>query len=353
MKMNIRYFLGVFFSASLIMGCEDDNKPRGQYEEGVFIVNEGAFLASNGTVTHYNPTSSTAEQNIFISTDGDFAGDVVQSLTFNNGKAYLVINGDSKIEIAKANTFEPIQTITHPDLDKPRYIEIINGKAYISVWGAYDEFFSLIDSYILVYDLNSGSVVKSIDTDEGTENLLYNGQRLFASNYNYGSSSTVSVINPTDNSLVDNIELKAGPAGMVTDANGKLWVVCVGGWGAENGQLFRINPETLVIEDEITITGVPGIDIATTPDKQNIIYNVGTTVFSIAISATTEPSVALFNAEDVVSVYSLNVDQANGDIWIGDAPSFSSTGKVYIYSPDGTSSTSFDAGIGPTQIVFK
>ncbi len=352
MKMNICYFLGVCLSASLSMGCEDDNKPRGQYADGVFVVNEGAFGAGNGTVTHYNPTSSEAEQNIFISTDGDFAGDVVQSLTFKNGKAYLVINGDDKIEVADANTLESTQTITHPDLDKPRYIEVINGNAYISVWGAYNEFFSLIDSYILVYDLDSGSKIKSIDTDEGTENLLYNGQLLFASNYNYGSSSTVSVIDPTDNSLVDNIELEAGPAGMVTDANGKLWVVCVGGWGAENGQLFRVNPETLLVEDQITITGVPGIDIATTPDKQNIIYTVGTSVFSIAITATAEPE-ALFNADDIVSVYSLNVDQANGNIWIGDAPSFSSAGKVYIYSADGASNTSFDAGIGPTQIVFK
>ncbi len=353
MKMNIRFFLSVFFSALFFAGCKDDPKPRGQYEEGVFIVNEGAFGSGNGTITHYNSTLGEAEQNIFVNAVGEFAGDVVQSLTFNEGKAYLVVNGDNKIEIVKANTFEAIQTITHADLDKPRYVEVIKDKAYISVWGAYDEFFSLVDSYILVYDLNSNTVVKTIDTDEGTENFLYNGQRLFASNYNYGSSSTVSVIDPTNNSLVDHIELAAGPAGMVTDVDGKLWVVCVGGWGAENGQLFRINPETLIIEDEITITGVPGIDIATTPDKQNIIYSVGTTVFSIAITATAEPAEPLFDAEDVISVYSLNVDQVNGDIWIGDAPSFSSAGKVYIYSPDGASGNSFDAGIAPTQIVFK
>lgn len=354
MKMSIRYFLSMFLSSMLLfISCEDDNSPDGRYDKGVFIVNEGAFLAGNGSITYYNPISGAIKQNIFINPAGDFAGDVVQSLIFNEDKAYVVVNGDNKIEVVNASTFKSIQTIVHPDLDKPRYVEIINGKAYISVWGAYDEFFSLIDSYVLVYDLTSNTVVKKIDTNEGTENLLYNGQRLFASNYNYGSSSTVSVINPSDNSLVGNIQLEAGPAGMVIDANGKLWVVCVGGWGAANGQLFRVNPETLVVEDMITITGVPGMDIATTPDKQNIIYSVGTSVFSIPVSATEAPSVALFNAENVVSNYSLSVDQSNGDIWIGDAPSFSSTGKVYSYSSSGVFSNSFDAGIGPTQIVFK
>jgi hypothetical protein len=294
-----------------------------------------------------------AEQNIFRNSLGLFAGDVAQSLKFNGDQAFLVMNGDNKVEVVNAHTFESLNTITSTDLDKPRYIEVINGKAYISVWGAYDDHYSLIDSYVLVYDLNSNTVVKKIDTDEGTENLLYNGQRLFASNFNFGASSTVSVINPADNTLVDEIELSEGPAGMVIDANGKLWIVCVGAWGATEGYLFRINPTSLEIEDEITITGVPGMDIAVTPNKQNIIYTVGKSVYSLAISATSEPAEPLFEAEDVASASALNIDPVTGNIWIGDAPSFTTIGKVYIYSADGEPVTSFDAGIGPTQIVFK
>lgn len=348
----MRYFLLLAISASVLSGCDDESGPKGKYEEGVFVVNEGTFGAGNGSVTYYN-SSGVAEQNIFRNSVGDFAGDVVQSLKFHEERAYLVINEDSKIEVVNGNTFGAITTITHADIDKPRYIEVIDDKAYISVWGPYDENFSLIDSYVLVYDLNTGSVVKKIDTDEGTENLLFNGERLFASNFNYGASSTVSVINPDDNSLIDNVEVSAGPAGMVTDANGKLWVVCVGGFEATNGYLYRINPETLQIEDDITITGIPGSDIAVTPDKGTIIYSVGTSIYSLPINSTEEAAEPTFEASEVTSLYALSVDPAAGNIYLGDAPSFSAIGKVYIYSSSGTKISSFEAGIGPTEIVFK
>lgn len=347
-----KWFLFLSAFMVLMISCEDDPKPTGKYENGVFIVNEGAFLAGNGSITFYNMASEAPEQNIFLNAAGNFAGDVVQSMTFHDDVALIVVNGDSKIEIANSDTFESIETITDELIDKPRYIEVINDKAYISVWGAYDEFFSLVDSYVLVYDLNTKSIA-TIDTDEGTENLLYTGNRLFAANYNYGSSSTVSAIDPTNNTLIDNIELSAGPAGMVADANGKLWVICVGGYGAENGYLFRINPASLAIEEEIIITGVPGMDLATTLDKQNILYSVGTSVYSLPVSATEEAQEKLFEASEVTSLYALNVDPSTGNIWIGDAPTFSAPGKVYVYSSVGTSLTSFDAGIAPTQIVFK
>ena len=344
----------LFLSVSLLMiSCEDDPKPSGKYDNGAFIVNEGAFLAGNGSITFYNFAADEAEQNIFLNDAGTFAGDVVQSMTFHDDVALIVVNGDSKIEIANNATFESIETITDVLIDKPRYIQVIDDKAYISVWGAYDQFFSLIDSYVLVYDLNTGSVVTTIDTDEGTENLLYTGNKLFASNFNYGSSNTVSVINPANNTLIDNVELSAGPAGMVTDANGKLWIVCVGGFGDTNGYLFRLNPATLAIEQEITITGIPGMDLATTTNKQNILYSVGNDVFSLPISATSEATEELFAPDGLTSLSTLSVDPSTGNIWIGDAPSFTSPGKVYVYTSTGTSITSFDAGIGPTQIVFK
>ena len=352
MNAYMRCFLIVMISATFFTGCDDDDGPKGKYEKGVFVVNEGTFGAGNGSVTYYN-SAGVAEQNIFRNSAGTFAGDVVQSLKFHEGRAYLVVNADSKIEVVNGNTFGAISTITDADIDKPRYIEIIDGKAYISVWGPYDENFSLIDSYVLVYDLNTNSVVKKIDTDEGTENLVSTGQRMFASNYNYGGSSTVSAINLADNSLIENITVSDGPAGMVLDSNGKLWVVCVGGFGSTNGYLYRINPETLQIEDDITITGIPGVDIAVTPDGGNIIYTVGTSVFSLPINATEEATEPSFEATDVTSLYTLSVEPETGNIYVGDAPSFTAIGKVYIYSPDGTKITSFDAGIGPAEIVFK
>ncbi len=351
-----RCFLGVsalslFF---LLQSCEDDAAPKGKYDEGAIVVNEGGFGSANGTLTFFDEASGQIDQNIFRNEGGDFAGDVVQSIAFSGDKGYVVINGDNKVEIVNGNTFEHLESIESSDLDKPRYVEVIDGKAYISVWGPYEEGgFSLIDSYVLVVDLNTNSVIKKIETDEGTENLLFGGKYLFASNHNFGGSNSVAVIDPTTNSLVKHIELASGPAGSVLDSNGKLWVICTGDFGAANGQLFRIHPETLEVEESIELNVNPDVDLGITPDKSKLIYSVGSSIYSISISATLAPVDKLFEAEDVVYNYAMNVDPDSGNIWIADALNFSTEGKVYVYTNSGVPVTSFNAGISPTQVVFK
>jgi hypothetical protein len=335
----------------VIAGCShDDEKPKGKYEHGAFIVNEGGFGSSNGSVTFYNTTTDEIEQSIVTSSSTAFAGDVVQSMSFKDDRGYVVLNGDNKILVVDANTFENLSTIASNDIVAPRYVEVINDKAYISVWGPYDGNFSLIDSYVLVYDLKTNTVIKKIHTDEGTENLLYNGNYLFATNYNYGGSNTLAVINPTDNTLVKQVTLSYGPSGMTLDANGKLWVICS---DFASGKLYRINPSTLAIEVTMNIANSPQTDLAITADKQNILYAIGKSIYKLPITNTLLPAQPLLTASDVKTFYGFNVNPDNDDIWIGDAMSFTATGKTYIYTSAGAAKTSFGVGLNPGQFVFK
>jgi len=351
-KTKTRY-LFIVILAALVAGCkDDDNKPKGKYEHGAFIVNEGGFGSANASVSFFNTSTSETEQSI-AKVSGGFPGDVAQSLTFKDNKGYLVLNGSSNIQIFDANTFDHLSTIKSSDVVAPRYIEVIDDKAYISVWGPYNSDFELVDSYVLVYDLKMSTVVKKIDTDEGTENLLYNGNYLFATNFNFGASNTLAVINPKDNSLVKQIVLSDGPSSLVLDADNKLWVACVGGFGATTGKIYRINSSSLAIETTISINGALGGDIAVTPDKKNLLYTVGNSVFKIAIGNDAEASSPLFTSTEASSIYSFTVNPDNGDIWIGDPLNYTSTGKTYVYNADGTAKTSFEVGISPTQFVFK
>lgn len=352
--IGVRY-AAIFVFLLIFQRCDDDShEPKGKYSGGAVIVNEGGFGSANGTVTYVDLAGGKAEQNIFRNAGGDFAGDVVQSITFKEDRGYLVVNGDNKIEIVDSNTFESLGTIEDPDLDKPRCVEVVGDKAYISVWGPYEDGgYSLVDSYVLVVDLKSNQVIKKIETDEGTENLLYGGKYLFASNYNFGASNSVAVIDPLNNTLVKHITLASGPSGSVLDANGKLWVLCTGDFGASNGSLFRINPVTLEVEGSIDLDINPDVDLGISPDKTHLIYSAGIHVYSISIDAADTPAGPLFEAADVLFNYALGVDPENGNIWIADAMNFTAEGKVYIYSSSGTPINSFTAGIGPTQVVFK
>ena len=354
MNLKNKYFY-LMLTGVIVIGCSDnEDQPKGQYEHGAIIVNEGGFGKSNGSITYYNTTTSTPEQNILQLNPAKFAGDVAQSITFSGDKGYVVLNGDNKIAVVDANTFKALSTISSEDIISPRYVQVVGDKAYITVWGPYNEDYSLADSYVLVYDLTNGITVKKIDTDEGTENLTSNGTYLFASNYNFGASSTVAVIDPADNSLVKQIEVASGPAGSVIDVNGKLWVVCAGFYNATEGQLVRINTSTLEVEETITISeGKPGTDIALSADKQSLYYTIGTSVYKIAVTASAEADNSLFDASEVSSLYSFDVDPNTGSIWIGDGVDFSAPGKVYIYTAAGALSSSFDAGVSPGQVVFK
>jgi hypothetical protein len=352
MKVNIRYYTCVFF-AILFMSCEEDEGPKGKYEDGVIVVNEGGFGDSNGTLTHYNPDTKEAQQNVFRSSGSDFAGDVVQSLNIENDKAYIVVNDDNKIEVANANTFEAISTITHSDIEKPRYVEVINQKAYISVWGPYDKFYSLIDSYVLVYDLKTNQVIKKIDTNEGVQNLTYDGKRLFALSYEYGGSSTLAVIDPNDDSLVEQIEIGPGSSAMVLDNNGKLWVIISGTDEGNDGTLIRINTSSFAIEQEIDLGLNPNAQLAITSDKKNIIYSEGNDIYKISTNATSAPVAPLIDASDVVTPYALAVNPENDEIYFADALNYKTPGTIYIYNSDGSFMTTFTAGINPTQFIFK
>ncbi|MBS1681109.1 MAG: SMP-30/gluconolactonase/LRE family protein [Bacteroidetes bacterium] len=354
MKINSILFFALAFAVSVVSCTKSSDPVKGKYQTGVLVANQGNFGSGNGDVTYFNPSSKVSEQAIYKNANGgtSFSGDVLQSISLDGDKGYLVLSGSNKIEVVDNNTFTLSKTFTDPKLDKPQYLEVINDKAYISVWGPYNSNFLLTRSYILVMDTKTLALVDTITTDLGVENLLYNGKYLFASNNNFGGSNTVSVIDPSTDKLIKQIVLSAGPAGMVLDANGKLWVITQGTFGSNNGVLYRINPSTFAIEQVIDLSTNPGNSICTTPDKKSIYYSVNNQIYKIAIDATSTPTSPFINASDVVTLNALAVSNV-GDIYLGDALNYSTAGMAYVYDSDGNLKTSFPTGITPTQFVFK
>ncbi len=357
MKTNFKLVLSIMLVSIFLSSCNKTNDPvKGKYQTGVLVANEGGFGSANGDVTYYNASSTLLEQTIFKNINSTFAGDVLQSISIDGDNGYLVLNGSNKIEIVDDNTFKSKNTFTNDKLVNPRYLQVINGKAYISVWGAFNSNFSLTNSYVLVVDTKTLELVTTIATDIGVENLLYNSKYLFASNYNFGKSSTVSVIDPATNKVVATIQLAAGPSAMVLDANNKLWVITSGSStnfiGNNDGKLFRINTSTFAIEQTIELSANPLTDLGISPDKKSLYYSVYSSVYKIDITATTAPS-APWSKTSLTSLYALGVDPKTGEVYLGDAMNYSSEGKVSVYNSDGTLKTSFSAGIAPGQFIFR
>jgi hypothetical protein len=354
MKMKSYMWLVAISAVLVFQRCSDDDGEKGNQSvvTGVLVANEGNFLAANGSVTYYNPEKDSVAQNIFRNAAGDFAGDVLQSITLDGERAYLVLNNSNTIEVANSTTFAREKTVAEPVLDKPRYVSVINGKAYISVFGPYDAEYNLTNSSIVVADAKTMNITGNIPTRPGVDDLFYAGGYLFASINNFGAGSAVSVIDPSKNEVIRDVAVMNGPSGMVLDANNKLWVICRGGYGAEDSYLESIGVKNFE-QVQIHLDFQAGSDLAVSPDGKTLYFTGGNNIYSMPIDSKEAPTAPLFTAEEVVDLYSFGVNPENGDFYVGDARLFSASGGAYVYTSTGALKTSFTTGVGPTQFIFK
>jgi DNA-binding beta-propeller fold protein YncE len=354
MKMKSYLWLIAFSVVLVFQGCSDDDgeKSASSVVTGVLVPNEGNFLAANGSLTYYNPEKDSSAQNIFRNAAGDFAGDVLQSITLDGERAYLVLNNSNAIEVANSTTFEREKTLVDARIVQPRYVSVINGKAYISVMGPYDDDYNLTNSSIVIADAKTMDITGTIPTRPGVDDLLYAGGYLFASINNFGAAHVLSVIDPSKNEVIRDIAVSPGPSGMVLDANNTVWVVCRGDYKAEDSYLEGINLKHFE-QVQIHLDFRAGADLAVSPDRKTLYFTGGSDIYSMPIDSKEAPSAPFFTAEDVTDLYSFGVNPENGDFYVGDARLFSASGEAYVYTSDGTAKTSFATGVGPTQFIFK
>lgn len=347
---NKNLFYLLIAALFLITSCnkDDDNQNGGEslFDGGAFVSNEGQFQAGNGSVSFYNPVEQSVENGIFENINDFPLGDVVQSMTIYENKAYIVVNNSSKVEVVNLNTFEYEGTILN--LTSPRYLLPVNGsKAYVT---------DLFSNTISVLNLNTKSISKTIAVNGQTEELVLAGGKVFVANK---GQNYVYVINPNTDSLEDSIEVAAGPGSIVKDNAGKVWVLCEGetlfdeNWnviGEEPGGLYRINPSTLSVETSLDFSTTDSPSRLRKNAAGNQLYFVNNGVFTMSASDNMLPSSALIPQGDR-SIYGMNI-APNGDIYIADAIDFQQSGIVYRYSNDGNLVDEFIVGIAPNGIYF-
>lgn len=245
---RIKQFLGstLFIALSFLLdACKPDVvTPTGDYEKGVFVVNEGVYSNTSGSISHYNTTTKEVENKIFNRVNNRDLGDVVQSMTFHKDRAYIVVNNSNKIEVADANTFEEKGQIL--GLALPRYFLPISEKqAYVSQWGSDGKTGS-----IAVLDLDSLKIIKTIVTNQqGSEQMLKWNDKVFVVNVGgFGTDNTLSVIDVNTNTVVKTIIVGDNPNSLIMDESNQLWVAC-GGYidysdanKSTKGSLLKIDP---------------------------------------------------------------------------------------------------------------
>ena len=100
-------FLALSLLVLTFSACDSttDERPLGVYDTGILILNEGAFGANDGEVTHLNPSTGALTSSVFEKANGrPFAG-LLEDLVLEEDRLYLVAN-TGKVEVVQPGDFK-------------------------------------------------------------------------------------------------------------------------------------------------------------------------------------------------------------------------------------------------------
>ncbi len=335
--------------------CEKpkDPTPTGQYSQGIFVINEGSFGNTSGTITHFDRQGTTTDRIFFAANQRDL-GDVVQSLVLEGDKGYIVVNNSNKIEVVDAHTFVEVAQIT--GLRLPRYcLPVSSTEAYVTEWGT-----DGLTGSLARIDLATNTIAERYPIEMGPERLLLKNGSLYISHLGgLGTNNKVTVFDVQQRRVQTTITVADKPSGLVIDKNGLLWVACAGEVQYTNypnidtansteSQLIAIDPATNTIVRTLNFgKGNPiGNLTINEPDNDVLFYTKAGQVLSRALASTTEQ--LIFTG----SYYGIGYDPTTKYLY--GAPS-SGVNPVLVngYRLDGTLMESFTAGVFANGFVFK
>ncbi|MBC3541888.1 YncE family protein [Rufibacter sediminis] len=343
-----KYLLYVALGSSsfLAVSCDNDDEstPKGAYEHGVFILNEGNYGTPTAEVSYLSPDEKTFLPDLFNQVNNRPLGDAAQSITFVGDKAYIAVNNSEKIEVVDAYSFVSKGVIN--GLKIPRYLAALNSsKAYVSEYVGYDFFGYTGPGRVSVLDLTTNTVTKTINVGllpEGV--LLYNG-KLYVAN---SGGNTVSVINTTTDAVEATLNVGDSPKHLVLDANNKIWVLR-GGYDGP-GALVKIDPAS---NNALTTYSFPqgtssAGQLTINGAKNMLYYSYNGKIYAMSTTATTVPTTALINR----SPYGLGIDPETNVLYLGTG-GYSSNGWAVRYQASGALIDSFQVRILPNGFTFR
>lgn len=366
--------LSVTAGMLLLAGCngvgdrEEEEFHYSAVGDGVLILNEGNFNSGNATLSYYTPSTKTVENEVFFRANDRKLGDVGQSITLYDGKAYICVENSHIIWIIDLQTFKVLGQITASEdnhIVDPRYILIVNEeKAYVT---------DLYSPYVNVFNPKTYKITGAIPTGaEGfgsdgkkyysTEEILKYGEYAFTNCWSYDNK--VLVIDTEKDEVVYRIELPSTqPKSMALDKNGKLWVITDGGYEGSpysdgNPFLYRIDAKTWKIEQEQELdTDDSNLKLDLNAAKDTL-YIMNNDVYKMPVDAVHVPVRPFIEApKDEYGkkhkFYGMNVDPLTSEVYVGDAVDYSQGGWVYRYSATGQLVHKFSVGLLPNSFYFK
>ncbi|MFD2550654.1 YncE family protein [Bizionia sediminis] len=355
MKNRIKFLTFIMVSAFVLSACSSDDindleRPAtlGAYENGLLVIAEGGSSIS-GSVSFISNDFSTTENTIFSNTNAEELGSYVQSIGFNGGLAYIVVQNNN-IHVVNRYTFLKDATISS-GLNLPRYMAFANGKGYVTNWG---DGFDPTDDFLAVVNLQTNAVETTIPMSEGPEQVLVHDNKLYISHKGgYGSNNIISVMDLSSN-IINTITVNDVPDEMFINSAGDLVVLSEGNlaWtGNEStASITTINLTTNSVTQTLAFAdGLHPEQMAY--DNGNIYYTLNGAIYKMSDSATSLPSSPLINLGNITT-YGMSVK--NDKLFVTDAKDYVSLGDLIVYDLNTNDKIhTFEVGLIASKIYFN
>ena len=358
MNNQLKQSMAIGLVALSVWNCKTSDPEPTPFGDGVYVINQGAFLKNNGSLSYINRIGSTVATNIFVQANptlavsgGSGQGGNVQDYTEVNGKGLILVDngtvGQDKVEVVEAGTFVSRATLKAPDIENPRLvIQAGPNKAYVSCWDVSGDFsagtFYKDPGYIAVVDLNTGAVSKKIPAVKGVERMVLVGSEVFVGSNAFSGDKTLLVVDANTDAVKEKINFGATPEPIALDANGKLWI-------RAGKDMVRINPQSRLVEQRLTFASSLGT-LAIGADKRAFYYTQGGKTSQFSIEATTASGTQVLNRSFSGA---LGIDPKTRQIYGSVIPSYDQAGYVIRYQPDGSLIDSVKVEIAPSGFFFR
>jgi hypothetical protein len=170
--------------------------------------------------------------------------------------------------------------------------------------------------------------------------MVYHEEAVFVGNYGFGQDSTIMIIDPVQQVVVDTLVVASGPGQITIDSNGDLWVVCTGYAGDYDeqwnlvegtqrpGGLFRIErnaqDQQWSVTKELELNQA-GIHLGYDPNNEHL-YLQSDGIKRVDLTQ------EVLAPESIISgsYYSFYYESVGGDIYLADAKDYVSAGSVRV-----------------------
>ncbi|MBD8080879.1 YncE family protein [Chryseobacterium caseinilyticum] len=369
---NIQILLAFLFILS-IHSCREDydyinygatvsgvQEPENINIKGLYVLNEGNMGSNKASIDFFDYSTGGFTKNYYNAqnpTVVNSLGDVGNDIKVYKDKLYAVINLSNFVEVMDAKTAKHIGEIKIPNC---RYINFHGNYAYITSYGGAVGVSQ--PGYVVKVDVNTLQIVGQVDVGKQPDELEVVGDKLYVANsggYSYPDyDNTISVIDLNTFTEIKKIPVAINLSKIKKDDTGKLWVTSRGNFGNIPAKTYVLNPQNDQVVKEINL---PISDFSII---ENRLYyfsyeytSSGTSsgygiINTDTFAQTSSNFITDGTQSQIVIPYGIAANPENGDIFIGDAKDYTSSGELFCYNKFGKLKWKVQTGDIPGHLTF-